>query len=138
MAEAIGVATDSVTLVAFPLKASESLLHTIRSFPTQQVAVRQLREELESLSGVLVSLQEAILISNVDLHAFELPLLRYGKACRDFEEVIAKCMSASEGSRMGFRRWAKLRYLGGEIDNFRRMLAGYKATISIALGEATL
>ena len=34
--------------------------------------------------------------------------------------------------------WARLQYMGGGIANLKATLAGYKVTISIALGGATL
>ncbi|XP_044717868.1 uncharacterized protein HRG_08510 [Hirsutella rhossiliensis] len=37
-----------------------------------------------------------------------------------------------------FRGWAKLKYMGDDIDGFRRLLSGYKSTITIALTDANL
>jgi hypothetical protein len=74
----------------------------------------------------------------VDLSALELPLLRCGNACKEFEQEIIKCSSRSGGSRTSFRDWAKLRYMGDNIDGFRQLLAGYKSTINIALADTNL
>ncbi|KAH8751160.1 hypothetical protein BGZ57DRAFT_775119, partial [Hyaloscypha finlandica] len=41
-------------------------------------------------------------------------------------------------NRTSFRDWAKLRYMGDNIDGFRQLLAGYKSTIIIALTDANL
>lgn len=40
--------------------------------------------------------------------------------------------------RTNFRDWARLKYIGVDIDGFRRLLAGYKATINIALTDVNL
>ncbi|OJD20126.1 hypothetical protein ACJ73_08540 [Blastomyces percursus] len=72
-----------------------------------------------------------------ELAGLRLPLLRCGKACKDFEDVINKCVTHSAGSKTGFRDWAKLTYMGEDIGRFKLMLAGYKSTINIALEDAT-
>jgi hypothetical protein len=76
--------------------------------------------------------------TDIDVSALGLPLLRCGKACGEFEEELRKYSSRSSSSRTSFRDWAKLRYMGDGIDDFRQLLAGYKSTISIALTDANL
>ncbi|XP_044715337.1 uncharacterized protein HRG_10916 [Hirsutella rhossiliensis] len=49
-----------------------------------------------------------------------------------------KCVSQSGGTQTTFRGWAKLKYMGDDIDGFRRLLSGYKSTITIALTDANL
>jgi hypothetical protein len=74
----------------------------------------------------------------VDLKGLNLPLFRCGKACREFEAAITKCIAHSGGPRTSFRDWAKLKYMGDNVAAFKQMLAGYKSTISIALADANL
>ncbi|KEF54294.1 uncharacterized protein A1O9_09460 [Exophiala aquamarina CBS 119918] len=101
--------------------------------------VRDLTDELEALSGVLGPLSETLKSSpDIDLSSLDLPLLRCGNACKEFQDELLKCSSRSDNSRVSFRDWAKLRYMGDDIDSFRRLLAGYKLTITIALTDATL
>lgn len=139
MAEAIGLASGLLTLATFALEASIKLSETIQSFKTHQKRVRDLLEELEALSGVLGPLTE---IANgaidVDLSALNLPLLRCGTACKEFEQELEKCVARSGRNRTSFRDWAKLRHMGDDIDGFRRLLAGYQLTINIALADANL
>src|SRR5687767_12599122 len=137
MTEPVSLASGLMTLVVFALQGSKSLYQTIESFQGHQRTVRELREELESLEEVLQSLREAATSSNVNLTSLKLPLLRCGKACKEFEDVIAKCAVRSE-SRTSFRDWARLRYMGNDVNGFRHMLAGYKSTIAIALGDANM
>ncbi|KAH8657386.1 hypothetical protein BGZ60DRAFT_531552 [Tricladium varicosporioides] len=139
MAEAIGLASGLLTLAGFAFQASMTLYKTIQSFQFHPKQLRDLEEELDSLSAVLGSLTETVnATSDVDLSPLELPLLRCGNACKEFEQEIMKCSSHSSGNRTSFRDWAKLRYMGDNIDGFRQLLAGYKSTINIALMDANL
>jgi hypothetical protein len=139
MAEPIGLASGLLTLATFAFHSSITLYNTVQSFQSHPKRVRDLIEELEALSGVLGPLTETIsATTDADLSALDLPLLRCGNSCKEFELEITKCSSRSGGSRTSFRDWAKLRYMGEDIDGFRRLLAGYKLTINIALTDANL
>jgi hypothetical protein len=138
MAEPIGIASGVLALASFAFQSSVSLYQLIGSFQSTKRSIRELRQELEALDGVLRSLQQAMVNSIVDVPALKLPLLRCGQACREFETLIVRCTAHSGGSRTSFRDWAKLTYMGDDIMGFKNMLAGYKATISIALGDANL
>jgi hypothetical protein len=138
MADPIGTASGLLALAVFAFQASTQLYTLIASFQNNQRVVRELREELEALLVVLQSLQETADSTDTGLSTLKLPLLRCGKACKDFETVIFKCMAHSSGPRTSFRDWAKLKYMGNDIVGFKNMLAGYKSTISIALGDANL
>lgn len=139
MAEPIGLASGLLTLAAFAFQSSVALYQAVTSFQSHPKRVRDLIDELEALSGILEPLTETVdATTDIDLSALELPLLRCGKACEEFQQEILKCLSRSSGSRTSFRDWAKLRYMGDDIDGFRRLLAGYKSTINIALTDANL
>jgi Fungal N-terminal domain of STAND proteins len=139
MAEAIGLASGLLTLATFAFQSSAALIKTVQSFQFHPKRVRDLKEELEALSAVLSSLADIVdATTDVDFSALDLPLLRCGNACKEFEQEIIKCSSRSTGSRTSFRDWAKLRYMGDDIDGFRQLLAGYKSTIVIALTDANL
>ncbi|RFU29622.1 hypothetical protein B7463_g6721, partial [Scytalidium lignicola] len=138
MAEPIGVASGLLALAVFAFQSSRQLYQLVESFQNNQRAVRELREELEALSEVLQSVQETVASTDVDLATLKLPLLRCGKACKEFEAVIVTCAAHSSGSRTSFRDWAKLKYMGDGIVGFKNMLAGYKSTIMIALGNANI
>ncbi|KAF4628512.1 hypothetical protein G7Y89_g9640 [Cudoniella acicularis] len=139
MAEAIGLASGLLALSGFAFQSSVTLYQTVQSFRFHPKQLRDLKEELEALSAVLGSLTETVsATTDVDLSALDLPLLRCGNACQEFEREIVKCSSRSGGGRTSFRDWAKLRYMGDNIDGFRQLLAGYKSTINIALMDANL
>jgi hypothetical protein len=139
MAEPIGVASGLLALSAFALQASVTFYQTLQSFQFHPKQLRDLNEEIEALSGVLASLTETVSsTTDVDLSALDLPLRRCGNGCQEFEQEIMKCLTRSGGSRRSFRDWAKLRYIGDNIDGFRQLLAGYKSTINISITDANL
>ncbi|KAE8381497.1 hypothetical protein BDV26DRAFT_278708 [Aspergillus bertholletiae] len=139
MAEPIGLASGLLALTTFAFQSSITLYETVNSFRSHSSRVRDLTDELEALSGVLGPLKDLLdSTTDVDLSALELPLLRCGNACSEFEQELIKCSSRSGNGRTSFRDWAKLRYMGDDIDGFRRLLTGYKLTINIALTDANL
>lgn len=139
MVEPVGLASGLLTLATFAFQSCTTLYNTVHSFQSHPKRVRDLIEELEALSGVLGPLAETVsATTDFDLSALDVPLLRCGNSCNEFDQEIKKCSSRSGGNRTSFRDWAKLRYMGEDIDGFRRVLAGYKLTINIALTDANL
>ncbi|PYH91110.1 hypothetical protein BO71DRAFT_59068 [Aspergillus ellipticus CBS 707.79] len=137
MADVLSVASSLIALATFAFEASKSLYALVEGFKNTQRTVRELRYELESLTQVLGTLISAVMDNEAELASLKLPLLRCGKICSEFREIIRKCVAHSNGQRTSFRDWAKLQYMGGNINDLKTTLAGYKATISIALGGAT-
>jgi hypothetical protein len=70
---------------------------------------------------------------DVDLSVLDLPLQRCGNACNEFLQELQKCCARSGGDKQSFRDWAKLKYMGDNIDDFKDSLAAYQSTIAIAL-----
>lgn len=139
MAEPIGLASGLVALATFAFQSSVSLYQMVQSYQDLPKRVRDLNEELQSLNEVLGGLNEILRFnSGSKLNTLECPLFWCGSACQGFEEEIKKCSTPSSGGRKSFRDWAKIRYMGQDIDGFRRMMAGYKSTIIIALTDANL
>jgi hypothetical protein len=138
MGDPISTVSGVLALALFASKYSTVLYQLVDSFRSNQRTVRELRGELEALNGVLKSLQETAASTDIDFTSLKIPLIRCGKACKDFEAVILRCTAHSSGPRTDFRDWAKLSYLGNDISGFKNMLAGYKFTISIALGDANM
>ncbi len=138
MADPISLASGLIALTTFALQSSKALYQTIQSFQNNRKAIRDLREELEALDGVLQALTQTATVTPTHLDALKLPLYRCGTACKDFKAIVVKCTAHSSGSRTSFRDWARLTYMGEDITGFRNMLAGYKSTIGIALGDANM
>lgn len=132
------MASGLIALVTFGLEASRSLYYALESLHSNQRYIRELKEEVKALDGVLSSLNTAVADETADLEPLKLPLLRCGNACREFEAIIVKPTARSAGSRPSMRDWARTKYMGDDIAGFKNMLAGYKSTITIALCDATL
>lgn len=138
MTDPLSVTASLVALAGFAFQSSKSLYQAVESFKSSKRAIRELKEEVESLNGVLATLSQMAAEYDAQLTSLKLPLLRCGKTCAEFEEVIIKCTGHSDGQRTSFRDWAKLQYRGGDISDLKTTLAGYKSTINIAIGGATL
>jgi hypothetical protein len=139
MAEPIGIASGVAGLATVAFQAGTTLYNTIKSYQSHQQTVLDLLEENGALNSVLGSINKTIALSTaLDLSALEFPLQRCGQVCQEFNEEIDKLASLSGGKRARLLSWAKLRYMGEDIDGFRRLLAGYKMMINIALADATL
>jgi hypothetical protein len=139
MADPISLASGLLALAIFTHKSCFTLYTTIQSFRTQPKRVRDLLEELNALISVLESLDDTMRSNeNVDLSALGLPLQQCSNACDEFLQEIQKCCSRSGSDHQSFRDWAKLRYMGDNIDDFKDSLAAYKSTINIALTDVQL
>lgn len=138
MGDPLSIASGVLALSVFAFKSSVSLYQSVKGFQNNRKAIRELEQELEALKNVLQSLQQFASKNEDQFKTLCLPLLRCGQACKDFEEVIANCTKHSSDSKTSFRDWAKLQYLGSDIVEFKNMLAGHKATISVAIGDINL
>ena len=139
MEDVIGTTSGLVGLGTAACGGVVSLYKLIQSYRHHPKHVRDLMQGLEELQGVLQSLTKTAQSDiGIDLSALELPLQRCINACQEFEQEILKCSSPSGGDRTSFRDWAKLSYMGGDIDGFRRQLSGYQLTIGVALADANL
>jgi len=135
----ISVSSGVLALVTFAFKSTVTLYTTVRSFRSQDKDARALRDELSDLSKVLESLQQTVsTFATIDLDELKLPLHRCGKACEEYGDIIIKCTKHSDGSRPSLRDWVTQKYLQGDINQFREMLAGYKSTINVAVAHANL
>lgn len=137
MAEAVGLASSILALTGFAFQSSKALSELCSSFQNHGRNVRNLKNELDALVGVLTSLKENVEAES-DFAALKLPLLHCGKACKEFATAIDQRTTRTTESRNSLRDWLKLTWRGKDISGFTNLIAGYKATITIALGDANL
>ncbi|KAH7129670.1 hypothetical protein B0J13DRAFT_427001, partial [Dactylonectria estremocensis] len=139
MADGLSIAPSVVALVAFAFESSTVLYTTVRDFQSQDKNARALKYELADLRGVLQSLAETV-DNNYDINfdALKLVLLRCGKNCEEYGDLVARCTKHSSPSRPSSRDWISQQYLKGDISDFREMLAGYKSTINVVLANANM
>lgn len=138
MSDPISAASGVLALVTFSVQATSSLLQVIHEFKQAPSTVRRLKEELEALSTVLQSLKTNPVDTETEFAALKIPLYRCSKVCEEFEAKLSHLAGNSTGAKARFKDWTKLKYLGSDINGFRDMIAGYKATISIALCNLNL
>jgi hypothetical protein len=139
IADPIGATSGILCLVTFALECSVSLYKTLSGFRSHPKCARDLLGELEALKSVLTTIGDKLESnSDVDLSILDMPLLRCGNVCKEFRQEVLQCASRSKSNQLSFRDWARLTYMGDNIDGFRDLLAGYKATITIALTDANL
>ena len=139
MADPISVTSGIIALVSFGIQASQTLYSTIESLKNYTKTIRELKQQLEALRNVLKDLEKVAdddLVS--EFESIKLPLYSCATSCQEFDAVIRKCTENSTDSHRSFRDWAKLRYMGDDINGFNNQLAGYKSTIQIALGGMNL
>lgn len=138
MSDPLSVAAGVVALVTFGVQASSSLLQLIKDFKRAPSTVRTLKEELEALVAVLQALKATIEDTESDFTPLKTPLYQCSKACRDFEAILSHFAGRTHSAKTSFQDWTKLKYLGSDIHGFKDMIAGYKATISIAICNVNL
>jgi hypothetical protein len=139
VAEPVSLASGLLALAMFAFQSTLSLYDLVKSFRPSPARVRDLLQELKALGGLLGHLVDRVRATgDQDLSALNLPLLRCGHGCIDFQQEIMEFASRSGATRTNFRDWAKLKYMGDDMDGFRRMLSTYKLTINIALTDANL
>lgn len=136
----LSISSGVLAVGGFTLKAIMALHGNIRSMKSQDKDARALKGELSDLTGVLSSLLETIASNpTLDFEALEGPLQRCGNACEEYGKIIARCTKySSDTSRPSLRDWIQQKYLQGDINDFKAMLAAHKATINIALANANL
>ncbi|OBR05610.1 hypothetical protein CH63R_09730 [Colletotrichum higginsianum IMI 349063] len=140
MADPVSIATGVLTVGGFALKSSIALHGIIRGLQSQNRDARALKAEVSDLTGVLSSLLETIANNpSLDFQPLERPLQRCGNACEEYGKIISQCTKhSSNTSRSSMRDWITQKYLQGDINDFRAMLAAHKSTINIALANANL
>jgi hypothetical protein len=138
MAEAIGVASGVLTLAAFAWESSRVLCQTVESFQTSKRDIRELKQELKALEPILESLNKVASNTDSTYATLKVPLYGCGTACREFAELIEKCAPRADLERRSFRDWARLRWRGDNIEEFKKVLSSYKATINIAIGDINM
>lgn len=138
MADPLSVASSLVAVTVFALQSSTSLAEVVRKFRSNSRRIREFKEELEKLTGVVGSLNQMILAYEAELRNLRVPLLQCGKNCKGFEEVIDGVTKHSDGKQLSFRDWEKLQYMRGDTTSFRLMLREYRATFNIVIASVTM
>ncbi|EXL40792.1 hypothetical protein FOCG_16736 [Fusarium oxysporum f. sp. radicis-lycopersici 26381] len=120
-----------LAIVPLAVQSIKSLKDTVTRYKGRDKTLARLHHVLEDLDNILEVLERAVDSEASTRALLEGPVSRSNILCRDFETA----MQAFGGtSRMGFRDWARMEFMTGDINEFMDRLEGYKATISVGLG----
>ncbi|CRG92702.1 hypothetical protein PISL3812_09768 [Talaromyces islandicus] len=126
-------------LPTIALNACTSLYRVIASLQSQPKAARDLSTEVQGLIMTLSPLNDTSgLSADVEMSDLDFPLSRCGIACKEFEEKIRERLPTSDNGILIHRAWAGLKYLGGNTNDFRELLALYKLIFDAILADAHL
>lgn len=135
MADPLSIAASALAVVTAAIQSTKSLVDTVKRFKDRDKTLRRLQAELEDLTNILDALAHVTSTEKSMLALLEDPLNRCSQICCEFERSMKVF---SERSKIGFRDWAKLEFMRGDINDFIDTIAGYKSTISVGLGTITM
>lgn len=134
---ALGTASALTGITSFALHSAKSLYELIQSFKGYPETVESLQAEIHSLLPVLRRIRQSSFDENV-LPELEPILKACDKACKGLQDIINRCTTHSGGNQPNLHDWAKMRFLGGSIEEFKERLASYKGTILIIINMIDL
>ncbi|KAF5620086.1 hypothetical protein F52700_11406 [Fusarium sp. NRRL 52700] len=104
-----------LAIVPLAVQSIKSLKDTVTRYKGRDKTLARLYHVLEDLDNILEVLERAIDSEALTRALLEGPVSRCNTLCRDFETA----MQAFGGtSRMGFRDWAKMEFMTGDINEF--------------------
>ncbi|KAF5542797.1 hypothetical protein FMEXI_7319 [Fusarium mexicanum] len=104
-----------LAIVPLAVQSIKSLKDTVTRYKGRDKTLARLHHMLEDLDNILEVLERAIDSEASTRALLEGPVSRCNILCRDFETA----MQAFGGtSRMGFRDWAKMEFMAGDINEF--------------------
>jgi hypothetical protein len=131
----LSITVSVLAIVTAAIQSTKSLYETVGRFKDRDKTLTRLQNELKDLINILNSLTQAINTEASVLELLQGPIDRCSQVCHDFEQSM-KVFSGK--SKTGFRDWAKMEFMRGDINEFIDTITGYKSTISVALGIITL
>ena len=131
---AIGLAASAVSLVTGAIQVVQVFYKTLKEIEDRPSKVAKLMKELAALKAVLETVKGSYEANKPHLATLKLPL----EGCREACVTLTQRLIENGGGNQKFRNWHKLKYMGSGIAEITDLLAGYKATIMIALIDANL
>ena len=135
MPDPLSITASLLAIITAALQSAKALHDTIKRFKDRDKTLRRLQEELKDLIDILNLLSQAANTEQSVLTLLRGPVERCSQVCHEFERSMAVF---GEKSRPGIRDWTKMEFMRGDIHAFMDALAGYKSTISVALGTITM
>lgn len=135
MADPLSITASVLAVATAAVQSVKSLNDTVSRYKGRDRTLQRLQSELQDTSGILGSLEEAVLAEASVSALLKGPVERCSEVCQEFEQSM---LSFAEKSKTGLRDWAKLEFMRGDINEFIDTISGYKSTIAVGLGIITL
>ncbi|CAG8022163.1 unnamed protein product [Penicillium salamii] len=135
MADPLSITASVLAVINAAVQSTKSLHEAVSRFKGRDKTLGRLQDELYGLTKILNSLKQATDVEASMLDLLQGPVDRCSQVCHEFEEAME---SFWRKSKTGFRDWAKMEFMRGNINEFIDILSGYKSTISIGLGTITI
>lgn len=134
MAEVIGLASAILSLVVIAFDTSKSLYETISSYRSQQKAVKDVLADLKALLTVLGVIRDYVQDrpQGLSLNCLQTPVESCLSICKEMGDMLGKCSTHSQDGKNSIRDWLRMQYHGKTLDEMKKRLDSYKATLSIA------
>lgn len=135
MADPLSITASSLAVITAAVETTKSLCATVKRFKDRDKTLRRLQDEVGDLANILESLEQVINADESMVILLQGPVKRCSQVCHEFEQSM---VAFSAKSKTGFRDWAKMEFMRGDINEFIDTVAGYKSTISVGIGTITL
>ncbi len=135
MADPLSIAASVVAVVTAAIQSTKALSATVKRYKDRDKTLARLQDELEDLTTVLTSLEEAANFDKPVSALLKGPVDRCGQVCREFEGAMEQFAGKAKTGR---RDWVKMEFMRGNIHDFMDTLASYKSTIMVGLGTITM
>lgn len=134
----LSAGTGVLAIITAAITAANALHGTVQGIRTHRRRIRQLQEGLTALKAVLHALESYVRDGESSFDSLRLPLIGCYEGCIQLCRVIEGCNKHSDEGKASVRDWLRTKYAEDDIIHLTDSLAGYKATIAIALADATL
>lgn len=131
----MSITASLLTVLTTAIKSTKSLLEAVKRYKERNKTLGRLCDELEDLINILKNLEKACRSDSPTLELLGRPISRCSQLCSEFETTLNEFGAKS---KVGFRDWAKMEFMRGDINEFMDTLAGYKSTISVGLGTVIM
>lgn len=140
MAEAVGLASAILGLTIFAYDTSKSLYEAVSNFRTQRKTIKDLQNELNSLTTILGSIRAHVEQSDKvqRLEPLQEPLECCLTICQEMRETLEACTKHSAEGRDSIRDWLNMRYHGKSFEDMTKRLNSYKSTLSITFASINM
>ncbi|EXF73119.1 hypothetical protein CFIO01_07519 [Colletotrichum fioriniae PJ7] len=135
MADPLSITASVLAVLTTAAQSVKLLVETVNRYKGRDRTLSRLQAELEDFLRILDVLHKVVETESAMMVLLKDPILRCSQLCNDFDKAM-KVFSGK--SKVGFRDWAKMEFMRGDINDFLDALSSYKETISIGLGTITM